>query len=124
MDDADQPGSPDQGTRARRRHLDRLHGEHKRQHETLRALSQSTAAHGGTTADRAGRAEELARLHEEGQRLHEEDRRLRAERDRGRYDQAAHAHWYAALAAHREELRRFRGEGEGEGEGAAPTAIR
>jgi hypothetical protein len=111
MDEADQLGSPDQGTMDRRRHLDRLHEDHERRHETLQELYQSTAAHGGTTADRAARAEELARLHEEGQRLHEEDRRLRAERDQGRYDQAAHDHWYAALAAHREELRRFRGEG-------------
>jgi hypothetical protein len=43
--------------------------------------------------------------------LHEEDQRLHAARERGMLNRAAHDRFYAALAAHREALRRFRTQG-------------
>jgi hypothetical protein len=98
MDDADQPGPPDQGIRTTRRPPDPLLGG-----------LRSGAARGGAAAARAARAEARVRLNAEGHRLHAEDLRLRAEREQGVPDRAAQARWCAALLAHREALRRFRG---------------
>ena len=109
MDEADHSGPPDQDTRKTQRPLDGLHEEHERQHATLQEALRSSAARGGDAADRAARAAELVWLNAEGNRLHAEDLRLQAEREQGVHDRAAQAHWFAALLAHREALRRYRG---------------
>jgi hypothetical protein len=67
----------------------------------------ASAPAGGPAPD-ADRAD-VAGLQAEGQRLHDEEQRLLAERARGVVDGAAHQRFAAALRAHRERLRRFRG---------------
>jgi hypothetical protein len=86
---------------------DRLHANWDRLHAAL-----GDHLHAAGPADLvAARWAELDRLHVEGQALHEEDQRLHAEREHGVLDRAAHDRFYAALAAHRGALRRFRTRG-------------
>jgi hypothetical protein len=102
------PAGPREHLEQLRARGDRLHAHWDRLHA---ALGDHLHAAGPADLVVAARWADLDRLHAEGRVLHEEDQRLHAARERGVLDRAAHDRFYAALAAHREALRRFRTQG-------------